>query len=99
MAPVFVPAVLHCTCTVNVVFAPGANTTFTVQVQCSTAGTKTGAITIQNNDGNENPYDVALQALVGTVDFSVSVTPGSMRIRRGTSITATVRVTGASDPH
>jgi hypothetical protein len=76
--------------------APGANTTFTVQVQCSTAGTKTGAITIQNNDGNENPYDVALQALVGTVDFSVSVTPGSMRIRRGTSITATVRVTGAS---
>jgi len=75
---------------------PGSSTTFTVQVQCSTAGTKTGAITIQNNDGNENPYDVALQAIVGTVDFNVSVTPGSIRIRRGTSITATVRVTGAS---
>jgi hypothetical protein len=76
--------------------APGSSTTFTVQVLCSTAGTKTGAVTIQNNDGNENPYDVALQAIVGTVDFSVSVTPGSNRVRRGTSIRATVRVTGAS---
>jgi hypothetical protein len=76
--------------------APGTSTTFTVQVQCSNAGTKTGAVTIQNNDGNENPYDVALQAVVGTVAFSVSVTPASSRVRRGASIRATVRVTGAS---
>ena len=76
--------------------AAGASTTFTVQVQCSTAGTQTGAITIQNDDGNENPYNVALQAVVGTVDFSVSALPGSYRVRRGASIRGTVRVTGAS---
>jgi hypothetical protein len=76
--------------------AAGSSTTFTVQMQCSTAGTHTGAITIQNNDGDENPYNVALQAVVGTVDFSVSVTPGSYRVRRGTSIRATVRVTGGA---
>lgn len=75
---------------------PGGSTTFTVQVQCSNAGTKTGAITIQNNDGNENPYNVSLQAVVGTVAFSVSVTPGSSRVRRGASVRPIVRVTGAS---
>jgi len=75
--------------------APGASTTFTVQVLCNTAGTYTGAVTIQNNDGNENPYDVALQAVVGTVDFNVSVAPRFSRVHRGTSITATVSVTGA----
>lgn len=41
--------------------APGACTTLRVRFHVAAAGIYTGALTIQNNDPNENPYDIVLR--------------------------------------
>jgi predicted outer membrane repeat protein len=41
--------------------APGGSTTFTVRFSPTSAGAKTAAISIVNNDSNENPYDFSVQ--------------------------------------
>ncbi len=40
--------------------APGTCTSVRVRFHVASPGTYTGAITIQSNDGNENPYDIRL---------------------------------------
>ncbi|MEJ2556049.1 MAG: choice-of-anchor D domain-containing protein, partial [Anaerolineae bacterium] len=42
--------------------APGACTSFRVRFYVTTPGSYTGAITIYNNDANENPYNISLSA-------------------------------------
>src|SRR5215469_540355 len=65
-------------CTVNVTFTPTA------------AGTRTGALTITDDASNGNTQTVAL---TGTgVDFSLSVSPASLTVTHGSSVTTTVTV-------
>jgi hypothetical protein len=52
--------------------APGAMESFTVQVDTSVAGTKSGQISIVNNDPNEGPFNFAVSA---TVNNPAPVTP------------------------
>ena len=40
--------------------APGDRSSFTVQFTPASAGAKTGAVHIANNDANENPFDISL---------------------------------------
>ncbi|HPA19942.1 MAG TPA: choice-of-anchor D domain-containing protein [Verrucomicrobiae bacterium] len=40
--------------------APGSNTTFVIQFAPTSAGAKTAAIHIANNDADENPFDITL---------------------------------------
>ncbi|HEY0430720.1 MAG TPA: choice-of-anchor Q domain-containing protein, partial [Pyrinomonadaceae bacterium] len=42
------------------IVAPGGNTAFSVTFTPSGTGTRNAAIHITNNDGNENPFDIAL---------------------------------------
>ncbi len=46
--------------------APGASDTFTVRLDSTTAGTKTGDISFSNNDSNENPYNFRITGTVNT---------------------------------
>lgn len=43
-----------------VTLAPGESTTFTVTYTPSAAGTRTAALHLTSNDGDENPYDITL---------------------------------------
>jgi Ca2+-binding RTX toxin-like protein len=52
--------------------APGAMESFTVQVDTAVAGTKSGQISIVNNDPNEGPFNFAISA---TVNNPTPVTP------------------------
>ncbi|TDE03139.1 LamG-like jellyroll fold domain-containing protein [Flavobacterium hiemivividum] len=45
----------------NASIAPGASSTFSVSFNPSTLGEKNAAISIVNNDSNENPYDFSIQ--------------------------------------
>ena len=47
--------------------APGAATTFTIRMLSSSPGSFSGAISFVNNDGDENPFDLALAGKVGAV--------------------------------
>jgi hypothetical protein len=42
----------------------GASTTITVSLDTSAVGAKSGAASMVNNDGNENPFDISLSATV-----------------------------------
>jgi hypothetical protein len=42
--------------------APGACTNFRVRFHVNATGSYTGAVTIYNNDGNENPFNISLSA-------------------------------------
>jgi alpha-tubulin suppressor-like RCC1 family protein len=48
------------------VSAAGGSTTFTVRFAPTTAGMKTAAIHIANNDPDENPFDIALTGNIGS---------------------------------
>ncbi|MEZ5943913.1 MAG: FG-GAP-like repeat-containing protein [Planctomycetaceae bacterium] len=48
--------------------APGASVTITVDVDASTAGSFNGMLSIPSNDGDENPFDLALLATVNPAD-------------------------------
>jgi len=43
--------------------APGASDTFTVQLDTTTVGTKTGDISFTTNDGDENPFDFTITGI------------------------------------
>ena len=47
--------------------APSGATTFIITFSPSSAGIKTATISIVNNDGNENPYDITITARVVTL--------------------------------
>jgi hypothetical protein len=44
--------------------APGASESFTVQVDTSVAGSKTGVVTFANSDSDENPFNITVSATV-----------------------------------
>jgi hypothetical protein len=44
--------------------APGASDTFTVRLRSASVGVKGGAITIANNDSDENPFVIAVTGRV-----------------------------------
>ncbi|MCS6850528.1 MAG: choice-of-anchor D domain-containing protein [Gemmataceae bacterium] len=46
------------------VLAPGATTSFSVTLTAAAPGTYTGALTISNNDGDENPFVINLSGTV-----------------------------------
>ena len=70
--------------------AAGAATQFTIRFAPSSVGTKTASIEIFNNDNNENPYNLNLDA-IGT---AVTVNLPSVTTVQVTAITATTAVTG-----
>jgi hypothetical protein len=43
---------------------PGASESFTVQVDTSVAGAKTGVVSFANSDSDENPFDITVSATV-----------------------------------
>ena len=47
--------------------APGASTTFVVRLQSNSAGNFAGPTFLNNNDGDENPFDLNLQGSVATI--------------------------------
>ncbi|MCA9043407.1 MAG: choice-of-anchor D domain-containing protein [Planctomycetaceae bacterium] len=53
--------------TANQVLAPGSSVTLTVNVNTSGAGSFNGTLSIPSNDGDENPFDLVLQANVNPV--------------------------------
>jgi hypothetical protein len=58
------------------------NTTFVVTFNNGGTGTRTATMNIANNDSNENPYDVAIQATGGTRLITVS-NPNGLAIADG----------------
>jgi len=56
--------------------APSNSTTFTVTFSPSATGTRTAALQIASNDGNENPFDIALTG-TGVGAGPLGVTPAS----------------------
>lgn len=65
------------------VIAPGACTAFRVQFHAGNPGAYPGAITIRNNDANENPYDIALSgvATASSVQLIASYMPSLHAVR------------------
>ncbi len=61
--------------------APGASTTFTVDFDPTTTGTRTGTVSIPNNDSNENPFDFSVSG-VGTAP-EISVTGAGVDLADG----------------
>ena len=63
--------------------APGASDTFQVQMDTTSTGTKSGQISISNNDSNENPFNFSI---TGTVN--ATATPAEITVLgNGVSIT------------
>ena len=56
----------------------GASATFQIRADSSTSGTKTGSISLPNNDANENPYAFNLTATINPVTL-----PPEIQVRRG----------------
>jgi hypothetical protein len=73
--------------------APGASDTFTVQLDTTTPGTKSGQISIVNNDANENPYNFSISGTVIATAPEITVTFGSIAVQDGNSSPATTRGT------
>lgn len=64
LGTVTVPAGFTLTEGLSASLAPGASDTFTVQLDTATAGTKTGAVSFPNNDGNESPFNFSIKGIV-----------------------------------
>lgn len=83
--------------------APGATATFTVTLNTPVVGTRTAALSIASNDGDENPFNINLTAngvatggtlAFGGTSFQVNETDGSINIPiTRTGGTGTVDVT------
>ncbi|MCP5105317.1 MAG: choice-of-anchor D domain-containing protein, partial [bacterium] len=78
----------------------GGTTTFTVRFTPTSEGAKTAAISIANNDGDENPYDLTLQgtgqgdlptvttAAVSDISSSSATSGGNVTDNGGTAVTS-----------
>jgi hypothetical protein len=93
--------------------APGGSTTFTVRFAPTSAGLKTAALHIANNDSNENPFDItltgtgttvtapeiAVEQPLGTdiVDGVGSRNFGSVLVGTNTSLIFTIRNVGGAN--
>lgn len=65
--------------------AVGGSTTFTVRLDAASAGTFAGSIQLASNDGDENPYDLALTGAV-TAAPEITILLGSNGIADGGSV-------------
>ncbi|MBN2281939.1 MAG: choice-of-anchor D domain-containing protein [Candidatus Marinimicrobia bacterium] len=59
--PITVTGDFSCTSQPTSPVAAGGSTTFTIQFNPSTTGTRSGSVSIANNDGDENPYNFDIQ--------------------------------------
>lgn len=60
----------------------GSETTFQVAFNPTTAGSQTAALSISNNDGDENPYDIALTGIGLLIPKIVLEQPAGVRLFR-----------------
>jgi flagellar hook assembly protein FlgD len=65
--------------------AEGGSTTFNVTFTPSAAGTRTAAIHIASNDGNENPFDINLTGAGGAVPEIAVEQPAGTNLSDGTA--------------
>jgi M6 family metalloprotease-like protein len=63
--------------------APGTSTTFTVTFSPGSTGTRSAALQIASNDGNENPFDITLTG-TGVGAGPLDVSPGTPLSASGT---------------
>jgi hypothetical protein len=57
--------------------AAGGSTTLTVRLDASAPGTASGSLVLTNNDGNENPYELALTGVVQAPEIRVLLSGGA----------------------
>ncbi|MCG3119986.1 MAG: hypothetical protein ALAOOOJD_02548 [bacterium] len=73
----------------------GGQTTFTVHFNPSAIGLRSAAISISNDDPNENPYDFAIQG-TGTVPAATALVSGDATICAGQSAPIQAALTGTA---
>lgn len=66
---------------------PGEQDSFTVRMDTTTAGAKTGRISIPNNDSDENPFDFPVSGMVGPGPAEIEVLIGGSQIVDGQTTT------------
>jgi len=74
--------------------APGASDSFTVRLDTVTAGARSGELSFSNNDPNENPFNVPIIGIVGTLAPCATDVPKPFP--SGSTITSTVSIDGAT---
>ena len=74
---------------VSTSIAAGDSRTFTVQMNTSTLGLKTGQVTIANTDSNENPYTFALEGNVTPPSPEIIVQGNGLSITDGDTTPST----------
>ncbi|MEK7676755.1 MAG: choice-of-anchor D domain-containing protein, partial [Verrucomicrobiota bacterium] len=89
--------------------AASGTTTFTVTFDPSASGTRTATISIANDDGDENPYNFAIQGTGTASEIAVeqplntniadggSKSFGTVNVGANTSLTFTIKNTGTAD--
>jgi hypothetical protein len=69
--------------------AAGASTTFVVRFDAALAGTFGGSISLVNNDGDENPYDITLSAVANAAPVpapEITVLLGATNLASGQTV-------------
>ena len=70
----------------SLTLASGTQTTFSVKLDTSAAGTRSGTLSFGNNDSDENPFDFALEGTVTDVPVpEIEVLDGKNNIPDGTN--------------
>lgn len=77
--------------------APGASTSFTITFNPSANGVRSAAISIVNNDDNENPYNFSIQGSGESTE--INITGNGVSIADGSTSTSTANYTdfGSAD--
>jgi hypothetical protein len=80
--------------------AAAGTTTFVVRFQPTSAGAKTATLSLVNNDGNENPYQIVLTGTGVVVTPTLTATPTSLTINATVGQTAaqSFTLTGSNLP-
>src|SRR5205823_3986243 len=66
--------------------AAGAFDTFTVQLDTSSTGTKSGQISFTTNDTDENPYNFSVTGTVNATSSAPVITPHNLSATNGQQI-------------
>ena len=74
--------------------APGASDTFTVRLDTGAVGTRSGTLSVANNDPNESPFDFPVSGTVGTLAPCAGDVPKAVPTS-GTS-TSSLSIAGAT---
>jgi hypothetical protein len=81
--PPGVPAGFTLTEGLEASLAPGVSDTFTVQLDTAVVGTKTGSISLANNDGDENPFSFPISGTVTAASPTAAVVLAFRAVRLG----------------